>query len=455
MDRLEAIRREILDRAKKISDAICESSFGTGVTSGVERQHIEITGPGESSSGHDASKGVASDCSREDINRHSLRVLMVDLFYFFVALLFVIWRTISSGDGGSPGASNAQQQSKTEEEDRVLTRELRVGNEPVEMKSVAVTEAKIAKHSGETNTIEDKQTSPEKTRCRSFSDFTDFTEMRESTADLRLFRVVNRASGERHVLKTLPDHSSTAARFEIERDLLLKIAHPCVIRIRHDFVDSGQLCMCIDYAEGGDLDDLRCSVGGTMKPHQAGFFTGEILLALKHIHSLAIIHRDLKPENVFIGGTGHAVLGDFDLARSGIYSFAGEGPVEARAHTMVGTPEFCAPEVLRKQPYGKAVDMWGLGILFYTLCVGEAPYSGMPDEVLRAATQECEAGPSLPEDAPPAANSMLKALLKFDPSQRPSCDALQKVEFFKNMMWEELLNHDLPPPIRVQGPFQR
>ena len=166
----------------------------------------------------------------------------------------------------------------------------------------------------------------------------------------------NRASGERHVLKTLPDHSSTAvspnrcemshlkhdimlhwrhtmpsadtlslclkARFEIERDLLLKIAHPFVIRIRHDFVDSGQLCMCIDYAEGGDLDDLRCSVGGTMKPHQAGFFTGEILLALKHIHSLAIIHRDLKPENVFIGGTGHAVLGDFDLARSGIYRSA-------------------------------------------------------------------------------------------------------------------------------------
>lgn len=90
------------------------------------------------------------------------------------------------------------------------------------------------------------------------------------------------------------------------------------------------------------------------------FYAAEILLALEYLHQINIIYRDLKPENVLLDSDGHVALTDFGLSKF----------VEKTTSTFCGTPEYLAPEVLRKQQYGIAVDWWCFGSVIYEIVVG-------------------------------------------------------------------------------------
>ena len=84
------------------------------------------------------------------------------------------------------------------------------------------------------------------------------------------------------------------------------------------------------------------------------------LLAIEAIHEHGIIHRDLKPENIMIANDGHLVLADFGLARR--LEDGGKSP-----SSCVGTPEYCAPEVLLEEHYGLEVDLWSFGVILYEM----------------------------------------------------------------------------------------
>jgi len=160
------------------------------------------------------------------------------------------------------------------------------------------------------------------------------------------------------------------------------------------------------------------------------------------------------------------------------------------APTLLATNHDC-PQVLLNQPYGKAVDMYALGVVLYSLLLGRSPHSGLPDEgpsyitmcnnlirtlaVLRKATAERETGgPSFPDSVPVSARSLGQSLLRctrssqhnwsyymyclttatcrWDAHLRPTAESLQEAVLFTEdlmMDWDALLSHDLPPPIRV------
>ena len=108
----------------------------------------------------------------------------------------------------------------------------------------------------------------------------------------------------------------------------------------------------MDFLNGGELFyHLRREQ--KFSEERARFYTAEILLALEHLHKNNVIYRDLKPENVLLDHRGHVKLTDFGLSKIKNHS-------EELTHTICGTPEYLAPEVILGAGYNVEVDFWAL-----------------------------------------------------------------------------------------------
>uniref|UniRef100_A0A182N0W1 Protein kinase domain-containing protein n=1 Tax=Anopheles dirus TaxID=7168 RepID=A0A182N0W1_9DIPT len=159
-------------------------------------------------------------------------------------------------------------------------------------------------------------------------------------------------------------------------------------------------------------------------------YVAELALALDFLHNAGVIYRDLKPENVLLDDRFHLKLIDFGLSKW--------LSVGSRTGTLCGTPQYMAPEILRGQPYGHAVDWWALGVLACRMYTGRYPE---PDDV--------EAGARLPPSAErlaPAGRDLLHRLLRPDPGERlRSLLQLQRIALYQRYRWEEVRTLQISP----------
>uniref|UniRef100_A0A672P3Q9 Serine/threonine-protein kinase Sgk3-like n=1 Tax=Sinocyclocheilus grahami TaxID=75366 RepID=A0A672P3Q9_SINGR len=179
----------------------------------------------------------------------------------------------------------------------------------------------------------------------------------------------------------------------------------------------------------------------TFPEPRAKFYIAEMASALGYLHSLNIVYRDLKPENILLDSQGHIVLTDFGLCKEGMSQ-------ADTTTTFCGTPEYLAPEVLRKQPYDNTVDWWCLGSVLYEMLYGLPPFYSrdtheMYDNILH---KELIMRPG----ASTAAWSILQALLEKDNTRRlgyrDDFNEVKGHEFFSSINWDDLEQKKLPPP---------
>ena len=153
-----------------------------------------------------------------------------------------------------------------------------------------------------------------------------------------------------------------------ERKILQNITSPFLVNMHYAFQTEEKLYMVMDFLNGGELF-YHLNKEKTFSEERIRYHVAEIVLAIETLHKAGIIYRDLKPENILLDGEGHVRLTDFGLSKQGIFKDS-----EEQAFTICGTPEYLAPEIIRGEGHGCAVDWWSLGALMYEMHTGKPPF---------------------------------------------------------------------------------
>ena len=188
------------------------------------------------------------------------------------------------------------------------------------------------------------------------------------------------------IRKTILLEKNQVKHIRDEQDFLSKIKSNWIVELKSSFQEGEFLYLIMEYLPGGDLKKLLLKKK-IFNEEEAKFYICEMILAIETIHVLNCIHRDIKPDNILIDKFGHIKLGDFGLAKISNNVFKEDiinykGNQINLNYSCVGTPYYVAPEVLYKQNYGKEIDWWSLGVIFFEMIFGYAPFaSKKPTEV--------------------------------------------------------------------------
>ena len=187
------------------------------------------------------------------------------------------------------------------------------------------------------------------------------------------------------------------ARFIQERDILLGLRHPNLVRVRDLVAEGDDLAIVMDLVEGGDLRETLAAKGGTLPAAVALEIGAQLFDALQLVHDAGVVHRDVKPDNVLVDRDGGYQLTDF-----GIASLADSTQSVTGAFT--GTYAFCAPELLQGKRAAEQSDVYGLGATLYALAAGQAAFVTKEDAtpaavILRIVSQPADPLPAwVPDD---------------------------------------------------------
>nr|KYP71094.1 Putative serine/threonine-protein kinase PK7 [Cajanus cajan] len=239
-------------------------------------------------------------------------------------------------------------------------------------------------------------------------------------------------------------------RAQTEREILRMLDHPFLPTLYVQFTSDNLSCLVMEYCPGGDLHVLRQKqLGRCFSEPAARFYVAEVLLALEYLHMLGVVYRDLKPENILVREDGHIMLTDFDLSLRSLPQLVAE-PTDARSNSFVGTHEYLAPEIIKEEGHGAAVDWWTFGVFLYELLYGRTPFKGSNnEETLANVVLQSLRFPDSPLVSFQA-KDLIRGLLVKDPENRLGSEKgaaeIKQHPFFDGLNWA-LIRCAVPPEL--------
>ena len=207
------------------------------------------------------------------------------------------------------------------------------------------------------------------------------------------------------------DAAQQLQRHDAEMRTLAALDHPSLVTVfdAGTDADSGQPYLVMQLVEGPTLaDELR---GGALTTERAARYGAALADALAYVHERGLVHRDVKPANVLISDDGRVHLADFGIAR------LVDSAHETRTGDVLGTPAYFAPEQVASEPVGPPADVYALGIVLLECLTGHRPFQGTAMEVAMARLAKA---PDVPAELSPGWRSLLSAMTRRDPQDRPS-----------------------------------
>ncbi|XP_026066608.1 calcium/calmodulin-dependent protein kinase type II subunit beta-like isoform X24 [Carassius auratus] len=256
------------------------------------------------------------------------------------------------------------------------------------------------------------------TTCTRFTDEYQLYEELGKGAFSVVRRCVKLSTGQEYAAKIINTKKLSARdhqKLEREARICRLLKHPNIVRLHDSISEEGFHYLLFDLVTGGELfEDIVARE--YYSEADASHCIHQILDSVHHIHQHDIVHRDLKPENLLLASkckNAAVKLADFGLA------IEVQGDQQAW-FGFAGTPGYLSPEVLRKEAYGKPVDIWACGVILYILLVGYPPFW---DEDQHKLYQQIKAGaydfPSPEWDTvTPEAKNLINQMLTINPSKR-------------------------------------
>ncbi|XP_049324399.1 calcium/calmodulin-dependent protein kinase type II subunit beta isoform X27 [Astyanax mexicanus] len=256
------------------------------------------------------------------------------------------------------------------------------------------------------------------TTCTRFTDEYQLYEELGKGAFSVVRRCVKLCTGQEYAAKIINTKKLSARdhqKLEREARICRLLKHPNIVRLHDSISEEGFHYLLFDLVTGGELfEDIVARE--YYSEADASHCIHQILDSVSHIHQHDIVHRDLKPENLLLASkckNAAVKLADFGLA------IEVQGDQQAW-FGFAGTPGYLSPEVLRKEAYGKPVDIWACGVILYILLVGYPPFW---DEDQHKLYQQIKAGaydfPSPEWDTvTPEAKNLINQMLTINPAKR-------------------------------------
>uniref|UniRef100_A0A3Q3WZ13 non-specific serine/threonine protein kinase n=1 Tax=Mola mola TaxID=94237 RepID=A0A3Q3WZ13_MOLML len=232
-------------------------------------------------------------------------------------------------------------------------------------------------------------------------------------------------------------------RTKMERDILVEVNHPFIVKLHYAFQTEGKLYLILDFLRGGDLF-TRLSKEVMFTEEDVKFYLAELALALDHLHGLGIIYRDLKPENILLDEEGHIKLTDFGLSKESIDH-------ENKAYSFCGTVEYMAPEVVNRRGHTHSADWWSYGVLMFEMLTGTLPFQGKDRKETMTMILKAKLG--MPQFLSSEAQSLLRNLFKRNPGNRlgagpDGVEEIKRHQFFNTIDWNKLFRREIHPPFK-------
>ena len=228
---------------------------------------------------------------------------------------------------------------------------------------------------------------------------------------------------------------------DVEKNVLLKVDHPFIMKMVKYLKNENYIFFIEEYINGKELWEVIRDIGLLTK-EQTQFYSASILCAIDYLHKKKIIYRDIKPENIMVTESNYIKVIDFGTVKE----------INERTSTIIGTPHYMAPEIIKGAGYSFEVDVWSIAVCMYEFYCGGLPFGedyDNPMDVYRAVAKEELIFPKFVKDQDFI--SLITKMLRKNPTSRLwKFKQIKEEKYFSNFDWNKLISLSLTPPYKIK-----